>query len=66
MEDYKLLMWYMKGFRDELKGTSSVESDKEIENYSYRLGASHANYDDKGKSINLTNEEILEKIKNRI
>jgi hypothetical protein len=60
--DYKdnLLKWYMKGFDDELKGTSTVESDNKIDMIAYKLGAQHAIIGDDVSSIdNLSNEEII-------
>jgi hypothetical protein len=60
--DYKdnLLQWYMKGFDDELKGTSTVESDNKIDMIAYKLGAQHAIIGDDVSSIdNLSNEEII-------
>ncbi len=37
-----LVHWYKKGFIDELRGNSSVESDKDDENSAYLIGANHA------------------------
>lgn len=58
-EDYKdnLLKWYMKGFNDELRGTSTVESDNRIDMVAYHLGAQHAITGD-----DLSNEEIIDMI----
>jgi len=42
VSDENILKWYMKGFKDELKGSSTVESDNLIENKAYTLGANHA------------------------
>jgi high-affinity nickel permease len=60
--DYKdnLLKWYMKGFNDELKGSSTIESENKIEMIAYKLGAEHAIIGDDVSSIdNLSNEEII-------
>lgn len=63
--DKSLLEWYMKGFNDELKGTSSTVSDHEIENRAYGLGALHAVVGDDVRSVDyLSDEEILKLIKN--
>ena len=63
-EDDNLLDWYMKGFDDELRGTSTVESENKIEMIAYRLGAQHAIIGDDVSSIdNLSNEEIISMIK---
>lgn len=64
-EDYKnnLLKWYMKGFNDELRGTSTVESDNRIDMVAYNLGAQHAIIGDDVSSIdNLSDEEIISMI----
>jgi len=62
--DDKLIEWYMKGFNDELNGTSSTESDNEIENRAYRLGAIDALVGDDVRSIDYkTREETLNYIK---
>ncbi len=37
-----LVRWYKKGFVDELRGSSSVESDNAFENKAYSIGANHA------------------------
>lgn len=59
-EDRNLLKWYMKGFKDELNGTSTIESDEPLENKAYMLGAHHALIGDDLRSTDyLTNEEIL-------
>ena len=62
--DENLLKWYMKGFNDELWGTSTVESDSPLEMKAYRLGADHALMGDEISSIDkLTNYQILKLIK---
>ena len=62
--DKSLLEWYMKGFNDELGGTSSTVSDNEIENRAYGLGALHAIVGDDVRSFdNLSDEETLKLIK---
>lgn len=61
-----LLKWYMKGFSDELKGSSTIESENKIEMIAYRLGAQHAIIGDDVSSIdNLSNEEIISMIKSK-
>ena len=65
-EDDNLLDWYMKGFDDELRGTSTVESENKIEMIAYRLGSQHAIIGDDVSSIdNLSNEEIISMIKSK-
>ena len=60
-----LLKWYMLGFNDELNGTSCVESENELENKAYRLGALDAIMGDDIPSLDYkSDEEILKKIKN--
>ena len=56
--------WYMKGFNDELKGTSSIESDNELENRAYLIGAVDAIAEDSKKLDKRSKEEILKQIKN--
>ena len=64
ISDQNLLDWYMKGFKDELNGSSSVISDHELENKAYRLGALHALVGDDVRSVDyLPKEEILKEIK---
>jgi high-affinity nickel permease len=61
-----LLKWYMKGFNDELKGSSTIESENKIEMIAYKLGAQHAIIGDDVSSIdNLSNEEIISMIKSK-
>jgi len=58
-----LLKWYMKGFNDELRGTTTIESDNKIDMVAYNLGAQHAIIGDDVSSIdNLSNEEIIDMI----
>jgi len=65
MNDERLLTWYIKGFEDELYGTTTVESDYELENVAYKLGAQHALTGDDMRDFDyLTHEEILKLIKN--
>ena len=61
MEDETLLKWYMKGFRDELKGSSSIiDDDNPLYLKAYKLGAGHAIVGDDVRSVDyLSNEEIL-------
>ena len=52
-------------FKDELNGTSTVESDNSLENKAYKLGALHAEIGDDVRSVDyLSEEEILYIIKN--
>ncbi len=37
-----IITWYFKGLNDEKNGTSTVESDNEIENEAYSVGANDA------------------------
>jgi hypothetical protein len=61
-----LLKWYMKGFNDELRGSSTIESENKIEMIAYKLGAQHAIIGDDVSSIdNLSNEEIISMIKSK-
>lgn len=65
--DLRLLSTYMKGFRDELKGNTSMEFISEQQSKAYRLGRAHAVIGDDVRSIDyLTNEEILNMIKNGV
>jgi hypothetical protein len=58
-----LLKWYMKGFNDELRGTTTIESDNKIDMVAYNLGAQHAIIGDDVSSIdNLSDEEIISMI----
>ena len=58
-----LLKWYMKGFNDELRGTTTIESDNKIDMVAYNLGAQHAIIGDDVSSIdNLSDEEIIDMI----
>ena len=60
-----LLEWYMKGFHDELWGTSTIISEDQKENVAYNLGSSHAMIGDDVRSVDyLSNEEILLMIEN--
>jgi hypothetical protein len=62
--DKELLKHYMKGFNDELRGTSSIESDNELENKAYRIGALDAIVGDDVSSVDLkTNEEVIRQIR---
>jgi hypothetical protein len=64
-DNYKdnLLKWYMKGFNDELRGTTTIESDNRIDMVAYNLGAQHAIIGDDVSSIdNLSDEEIISMI----
>lgn len=63
--DESLLQWYRKGFRDELYGSSTVESDYPIEMTAYSLGANHADLKRNNDSTmeSLSDVEILKLIK---
>lgn len=63
--DESLLQWYRKGFRDELHGSSTVESDYPIEMTAYSLGANHADLKRNNDSTmeSLSDVEILKLIK---
>ena len=62
--DKSLLEWYVKGFKDELNGTSSIESENRIENRAYMIGALDAVCGDDVTSIDRkSDEEILTLIK---
>lgn len=53
----------MKGFNDELNGTSSIASDNELENIAYKLGAIDAVAGDDVGSIDYKSDsEILQQI----
>lgn len=61
-KDRELLKWYMKGFNDELRGTSSVVPDDMKRAYS--IGASDAIIGDEVSSNDeRSNEDILKQIK---
>lgn len=63
--DESLLEYYMKGFKDELRGTSSTESDNALENRAYMLGSMDAITGDDVSSLDFKNDkEILKIIKN--
>ena len=58
-----LLLYYNKGFHDELHGTSTVMPDDELVKKAYAIGAAHALIGDDVRSVDyLTNEEILKLI----
>ena len=62
--DKSLMEWYMKGFNDELYGTSTVESENKIENRAYMMGAMDAVVgDDMPEMDYRSDEEILTLIK---
>ena len=64
--DENLLTYYMKGFKGELNGTTTVESNIEHENIAYKLGAQHATMGEGLRSIvYLSDKQILKLIKNR-
>lgn len=41
-EDKEILRWYLKGFHDEMNGTTTIESDNPELNIAYKVGADHA------------------------
>jgi hypothetical protein len=64
MTDKEILTWYFYGFNDELSGRSRVESDHEIQNIAYKIGAAHAELGDNVPKIDyMTDAETLEIIK---
>ena len=65
MAKYKTLMkWYMKGFNDELKGTSTIMDCSRLLEEAYNLGAIDAIVgDDLSSSDAQTEEEIINRIK---
>jgi hypothetical protein len=63
MSDKELLDWYMKGFHDELRGTTSSPEGDQLR--AYKIGALHAEMGDDNRSFdNLSDKEILKIIKN--
>lgn len=66
MTDQEILEWYMKGFNDELKGTTSTVPEG-IASKAYGLGANHAEIGDDVRSVDyLSNEEILKLIRSSL
>ena len=64
VSDESLMKWYMKGFDDELNGTSSLMSKHESDNIAYNVGALDAEYGDVDTKLDyLSDEELLTKIK---
>lgn len=65
MNDEDILKWYMKGFHDELYGTTSAIDD-DILLSAYKLGSLHAIIGDDVRDVDyLTKDEILKMIKNK-
>lgn len=65
MNDKEILKWYFSGFNDELKGSANKESDEDINNIAYRIGAMHARLGDDVPRIDyMTDGETLKIIKN--
>jgi hypothetical protein len=63
MNDQEILKWYMQGFEDELRGSTSVVPDG-LALTAYKFGALDAWAGDDCSSVDLqTDEEIIEKIK---
>lgn len=59
-----LTNWYMKGYNDELNGTSSLESDDIMENRAYKVGAIDAEFGDTHKYVMAkTENDIIYSIK---
>lgn len=64
MTDKELLTWYYKGFSDELSGSTSVVDEEGLP--AYQLGALHAELGDDSDIVDsLTEDQILEQIKNK-
>ena len=63
--DESMIEWYMKGFNDELSGTSSLMSKHKPLNIAYNLGALDAEFGDDDPKLDycITSENILNKIK---
>ena len=60
MEDQILLEWYLKGFKDELNGSSSVMDEDPLHKKAYHIGSNHAFIGDNVRSVDyLSNKEIL-------
>ena len=61
----KLIEFYLKGFKDELNGSSSISPIEEIEIIANDLGVSHAILGDDVRSVDyLSNGQIIKLIKN--
>lgn len=63
-KDQSLLNWYLKGFKDELNGTTSNQSEDSLENKAYTLGAINALVGGVRSVDYKSNEQILIDIKN--
>ena len=64
-EEVELLDYYIKGFQDELWGTTTTIPEDHLITKAYELGAAHAIIGDDVRSVDyLSNEEILKQIKN--
>jgi len=63
--DKSLLEWYRKGFNDELRGNTTVESENAIEMKAYDIGAKHSSGKWNNTKIidDLSDEKILILIK---
>lgn len=62
--DKLILLWYTKGFRDEIHGYSSVVPNDPLISKAYNIGANHAELGDDNRSFDyLSNHEILEQIR---
>ena len=60
--DNTLLDWYMKGFNDELEGSTSVEPDDKLLLRAYRIGALDALCGDDKPSLDYSSNEHLIRI----
>lgn len=67
MNDTALIYWWKRGWTDERYGSSSVESDDELDNKAYQLGAKQAVVDmtsDMRKALaEHSDEDILKSIR---
>lgn len=62
--DKKLMEWYMKGWNDELHGTSTIMDCSILEDIAYGMGASDCVVGDDMEHIDKqTEKEILDNIK---
>lgn len=64
-EDTKLFKWYIKGFRDELRGTSSIVPKDEDMVRAYRIGARDVLIGDEVSSNDERSyDDIIEELRN--
>ena len=65
-QDKILLETYMQGFNDELDGKVKISNPNPLLMKAYNLGREHAIMGDDIRSVDyLTNEEILDRIRNQ-